>query len=154
MSPADQIRSLSDRGTQESMPANCSVMSLLIERWRCGIQPAEKRQCLRGARVGGTSSGGMEVFCSFLRWHDQQIHQQSARVALSGLSPALLSPGNGWRCLLPPAHPVGEVTMRAGKATLANFGTSMGNAGFNALDFSPDHPDEMGLWPKGDATPG
>ena len=26
--------------------------------------------------------------------------------------------------------------------------------GFNALEFFPDHPDEMGLWPRGGATPG
>ena len=25
--------------------------------------------------------------------------------------------------------------------------------GFNALDFSPDQPDEMGLWPKGVVPP-
>ena len=24
-----------------------------------------------------------------------------------------------------------------------------GQGGFNAVNFSPDHPDEMGLWPEG-----
>jgi len=39
--------------------------------------------------------------------------------------------------------------MRAGKATLANSGARMCREGFNTAEFVPDHPDEMGLWPKG-----
>ena len=35
--------------------------------------------------------------------------------------------------------------MRTWKATLANSGASVRKAGFNALEFSPDRPDELGL---------
>ena len=41
----------------------------------------------------------------------------------------------------------------AWKVALANFGTSMRREGFNTLKFFPDHPDEMGLWPKGVVPP-
>ncbi len=47
------------------------------------------------------------------------------------------------------AHPGEEVAMRAGKATPVNIETSMCSGRFKALEFFPDPPDEMGLWPKG-----
>ena len=43
--------------------------------------------------------------------------------------------------------------MLAGKVALANFGTNMGKLGFNILEFSPDQPDEMGLFSKGVVPP-
>ncbi len=43
--------------------------------------------------------------------------------------------------------------MLAWKATLANSGASMGNAGFNAVQIFPEQPDEMELWPKGVVAP-
>ena len=39
--------------------------------------------------------------------------------------------------------------MLAWKVALTNTGASMGAAGFNAVKFFPDQPDEMGLWSKG-----
>ena len=54
-----------------------------------------------------------------------------------------------WCCLLPPVHPGGEATMRAGKVTLALSGASLGKVRFKAVEFFPEQPDEMGLWPKG-----
>jgi len=51
--------------------------------------------------------------------------------------------------LPPPAHPGGEVAVLAWKVIPDNTGASMGMVGFNAVEFLPDQPDEMGLWPKG-----
>jgi len=39
--------------------------------------------------------------------------------------------------------------MRAGKVTLALSGASLGKVRFKAVEFFPEQPDEMGLWPKG-----
>ena len=39
--------------------------------------------------------------------------------------------------------------MRAWKVELVDSGASKCMAGFNAVEFSPDHPDELGLWSKG-----
>ena len=43
--------------------------------------------------------------------------------------------------------------MRVRRVTLSLSGASMGDAGFNAVEFFPDHPDQMGSWPKGCYTP-
>ncbi len=43
--------------------------------------------------------------------------------------------------------------MRAWKVALAKPGPCMDRAGFNELEFSPDHSDELGLWPKGVLPP-
>ena len=43
--------------------------------------------------------------------------------------------------------------MRAWKEALASSGARMRREEFNILEFSPDQPDEMGLWPKGASTP-
>jgi len=43
--------------------------------------------------------------------------------------------------------------MRAWKVTPVNSGANPGKQRFNALEFSPDPPDEMGSWLKGGATP-
>ena len=47
VSPADQIRSLSNRGAQDFLPTGFSLASLLVELCNCGFLPCEKRQCLR-----------------------------------------------------------------------------------------------------------
>ncbi len=39
--------------------------------------------------------------------------------------------------------------MRERKVTPANSGASMGRERFNALEFFPDQPEEMGWWSKG-----
>jgi len=56
--------------------------------------------------------------------------------------------------LLSPAHPGAEARIGTWRVALADSGASMGRERFNALDSSPDQPDEMGLWPEGGATPG
>jgi len=39
--------------------------------------------------------------------------------------------------------------MRVRRMALADSGASVRKEGFKAVNFIPDQPDEMGLWPKG-----
>ena len=114
-----------------------------------GSSPPKGGNVSGGARVGGTSSGGMGVFCSFLRRHDRQIAPQPARAALSGHSMAVHYPGNGWSCLPPPARCGAEVKMRAGKVTPANSGASMGRWGLMRWSLFQTTPIRWGCGQRG-----
>ena len=45
------------------------------------------------------------------------------------------------------------MAIRVERTKPVNFGTGMGRERFNAVDFFPDQPDEMGMWPKGVLPP-